>query len=197
MHTKLGQTRLNWPQSKLDADVMCQAVLGSKVALLCTTIILPNFFVFHSGWCYTWFSWIIMWFHTCKISWCENSPTESLTSTANFIWLFWKDFFAPHWSLAQTCQSGNYSPHLDMLCLHHTTLNEPLLPLIYLCEHIWFMMGNKILIDVSALTCRYQTFERQGNNWQIDRSGQNTNEMQKWFWNSHLKLAVVVYMTNG
>ena len=57
-------------------------------------------------------------------------------------------------------------------------------------------MGNNILINVSTPTCNYQTFERQGNNWQIDRSGQNINEVQKWFWNSHLKLAVVVYMTN-
>ena len=37
-----------------------------------------------------------------------------------------------------TCQSGNYSPPLGVLCLHHTTLNQPLLLIISLCRHMWF-----------------------------------------------------------
>ena len=44
-----------------------------------------------------------------------------------------------------TCQSGNYFPHLAMLCLQFSTLhvNQPLHPLIFLCEHMYLYNGQQ------------------------------------------------------
>ena len=75
---------------------------------------------------------------------------------------------------------------LEDVYLHHTKLNQALLDLIFLCEHMWYLTDNKIsklaemfFFDGSTFSCRHQTFEREGKNCQIDRSGPNFNEVWK------------------
>ena len=57
--------------------------------------------------------------------------------------------FGPDLSIWQLFSSSGY------VCLHHTTLSQPLLPLIFLCEYMWLYdwYSNKIIMipDMSLM----------------------------------------------
>ena len=79
-----------------------------------------------------------IWCHFYFLIWISSKVLTIKIKYIQFHLAVSEPLIVPHWSLAKTCQSGNCSLHLGMLCLHHTKLKQLLLPLIFLSEHMLF-----------------------------------------------------------